>query len=126
MTNRLTIGHLLLVVHWYQVPISKRFRDIRPQIPVHTQTHAKSDFIFCLINVLHWTDKNLFTILHYAFEDFLLTYLRSLKLYGQEIIITMSQLFGAGLFGAIVDNKQTCLRFAVVTDFAKQTCFHVF
>jgi len=49
VTNRFPIGHLLLVVHWYQVSISKRFRDLRVQKPVHThrQKHAASDFIFC-------------------------------------------------------------------------------
>ena len=45
VTNRFAIGHFLLVVHWYQVSISKRFRDIRPQNPVRTHIHT-SQVIF--------------------------------------------------------------------------------
>jgi len=43
-----TPGYFLLVVHCNQVSISKRFRDIRPQIPVRAPTQTfPSDFIFC-------------------------------------------------------------------------------
>jgi len=53
VTSRFPISHLLLVVHWYQVSISTRVRDIRVQKPVrtrrntHAHTHTASDFIFC-------------------------------------------------------------------------------
>jgi len=55
VTNRFPIGPFLLVLHWYQVSNSKRFRDIQPQNPcAHTHADRKthrhtpqSDFIFC-------------------------------------------------------------------------------
>ena len=57
VTNRFPIGHLLFVVHWYQVSISKRFRDIRPPNPVCTQKERKKDtrlkwFLYCLMQCI--------------------------------------------------------------------------
>jgi len=60
VTNRSAIVHLLLVVYWYQVFISKRFRDIRPQNPcAHTVRHTPQVILYFVpCNVLHWTDNN--------------------------------------------------------------------
>jgi len=65
MTNRFAVDYFLLVVYCNQVSISKRFRDIRPQKPVHrhTQKHAHRHTPQVILysvpcNVLHWTDNN--------------------------------------------------------------------
>jgi len=58
VTNRVAIGHFLLVVHWYQVSISKRFRDIRPQKPARKHWHTPQVILYSVpCNALHWTDK---------------------------------------------------------------------
>ena len=60
VTNRFAIDHFLLVLHWYQVSISKRFRDIRPEKkPVRTDRQTPQVILYSgPCNVLHWTDNN--------------------------------------------------------------------
>ena len=66
VTDRSAICHFLLVSHCNRTSISNHFRDIRPPIPVRTQTHTHTQthrntpqvILYSVpCNVLHWTDN---------------------------------------------------------------------
>ena len=74
MTNRSAICHFLLVSHCNRTSISNPFRDIRPPKPVRAHTHIEThtdtrrkwfyilSHVMVSCNVLHWTDKNLYSL----------------------------------------------------------------
>jgi len=63
LTNRIAICRFLLFVHWYQVSISKGFRDIRPFDPknpcAHRHTDTRRKWFYILFHAMYciWQTK---------------------------------------------------------------------